>query len=224
MLKKSISDLSKQTNKLATVGSKKGFLSQGKNSNNLSIEDGSQREITSATDIVMHFAGDEIESFFHKNLFELFDKDGSGYLSYSEFCDLCKYMGLSLDQEQSLRLFAIADENQNNYIEVHEFEKAMEQVKITIALNTLHDLGVTPAALIWTGVVTILTLFILLLFVFMGIFAFSKAESFSAVINSFLPLFAGIIALARGINVEEKVEEAKEMISNVIDRFKRSME
>jgi hypothetical protein len=172
----------------------------------------------------MHFGGDEIESFFHKNLFELFDKDGSGYISYSEFCDLCKYMGLSLNQEQSLRLFAISDKNQNNYIEVQEFEKAMKHVKNSIALETLEELGVTPAALIWTGVSTILTLFVLMVFVFMGIFAFSKAESFSAVINSFLPLFAGIVALARGINVEEKVEEAKELIMKCVDKFHSSTE
>ena len=63
----------------------------------------------------MQYVGSAVTDLLFKDLFMKFDKDKTGYISYPEFCDLCKYMGLHMDEQKSLRIFSLADTNNNNH-------------------------------------------------------------------------------------------------------------
>ena len=184
------------------------------------LGDVAKDQIGALSTSAMQSAGSLVTDLLYKDLFNMFDKDMSGYIDYSEFCDLCKYMGLHLDQEHSLKLFAMADTDQNNCIEVWEFQKAMLLIKLEIAREALKKLGLTTEDLIWFGVLTLIYLILALTFIFLGIFAFSKVEGFNAVINSLLPLCAGIAAAARNIDLKDSIEKVKDYIKSLIQKLK----
>ena len=154
------------------------------------------------------------------DIFKKFDKDRSGYIDYNEFCELTKYMGLFLDKEESLKLFSMADRNNNNQIELREFKYAMALLKLRIAYETLRKLGLTIEDLIWYGFFAMIFLLLVFVFIFLGISAFSKSEGFNAVINSLLPLTAGAASAARKVDIKGALEKVKGFVQNSISRLK----
>lgn len=154
------------------------------------------------------------------DIFKQFDKDKSGYIDYNEFCELCKYMGLFLDKEESLKLFSMADRNNNNQIDMREFKYAMALLKLRIAYETLRKLGLTIEDLVWYGVFGLIFLVLVLVFIFLGITAFSKAEGFNAVINSLLPLTAGVASAARRIDIQGSIEKIKDFVQKAVSKLK----
>ena len=133
-------------------------------------------------------------------------------------------MGLYLNQEESLRMYALANTNDNNYIDYWEFQNAIFLIKQKIALETLQELGVTTQDLVIYGYTILIFLILAMIFVFLGIFAFSKAEGFNSVINSILPFIAGVAAGTRTIDIKEKIESAKKFIKEMISEFQRKLE
>ena len=130
-------------------------------------------------------------------------------------------MGLFLDKEKSLKLFSMADRNNNNQIELKEFKFAMALLKREIAYETLKKLGLTLEDLVWYGIMAMIFLILVFIFIFLGISAFSKAEGFNAVINSLLPLTAGAAAAARKIDIKGAIEKVKGFVQNIITRLKK---
>ena len=122
----------------------------------------------------------------------MFDKDLSGTLDFAEFCELCKYMGLFLNRETLLQLYAEVDENNSNSIEFEEFELAINLLKRSVVNEALAIQGFTRQDLIQMLLVAGLFLLMLFAFIFVGVSAFSTADGFSAVINSILPAVAGL--------------------------------
>jgi hypothetical protein len=155
------------------------------------------------------------------DMFKQFDKDRSGYIDYNEFCEMCKYMGLFLDKEKSLKLFSMADRSNNNQIELSEFKYAMALLKLQIAYETLKKLGLTLEDLVWYGILAMIFLLLLFVFIFLGISAFSRAEGFNAVVNSCLPLTAGAAMAARKIDIKGALEKVKGFVQNIIMKLKK---
>ena len=133
-------------------------------------------------------------------------------------------MGLYLNQEESLKMYALANTNDNSYIDYWEFQNAIFLIKQKIALETLQELGVTTQDLVIYGYTILIFLILAMIFVFLGIFAFSKAEGFNSVINSILPFIAGVAAGTRTIDIKEKIESAKKFIKEMISEFQRKLE
>ena len=133
-------------------------------------------------------------------------------------------MGLYLNQEESLKMYALANTNDNNYIDYWEFQNAIFLIKQKIALETLQELGVTTQDLVIYGYIILIFLTLSMIFVFLGIFAFSKAEGFNSVVNSILPFIAGVAAGTRTIDIKEKIESAKKFIKEMISEFQRKLE
>jgi hypothetical protein len=191
------------------------------------LKEESKKLIASTTDslaknFMTSLSGTPVDTMF-RDLFKLIDKDQSGYLCYIEFWDLWKYMGLYLNQEESLEMFALSDSDNSGYIDYFEFQKAVILIKVKIAYETLKKLGITTEDLIWFGIATLIYLFLMLVFIFLGIFAFSKAEGFNSVVNSILPLAAGVLAALRGVDMKEKIDAAKEYIQKMITEFQRAI-
>jgi len=133
-------------------------------------------------------------------------------------------MGLYLNQEESLKMYALANTNDNNYIDYWEFQNAIFLIKQKIALETLQELGVTTQDLVIYGYIILIFLTLSMIFVFLGIFAFSKAEGFNSVVNSILPFIAGVAAGTRTIDIKEKIESAKKFIKEMISEFQKKLE
>lgn len=133
-------------------------------------------------------------------------------------------MGLYLNEEESLKMFALADTNDNNFIDYWEFQNAIFLIKQKIALETLQELGVTTQDLVIYGYTILIFLILAMTFLFLGIFAFSKAEGFNSVVNSILPLIAGIAAGTRTIDMKEKIDSAKKFIKEMIAEFQRKLD
>ena len=220
-MKQSINDMTRQGSRIVTNALKQGGKELSKTSSLTYLGNTIKQEISSVSETALQTSGTYITELLYKDLFKMFDKDGSGYISYSEFCDLCRYMGLYLSEERMLKLFSQADTNQNNYIEIWEFQTAMLLINHQIVIQTLRKLGVTTGDLILFGVLTVIYLLLVLTFIFLGIFAFSRAEGFNAVVNSILPLAAGFAAGARRLDMKEKIEQAKSFIRDLISKFRR---
>ncbi len=127
-----------------------------------------------------------------KDMFKMFDKDRSGSLDFDEFCELCKYMGLFLNRETLLQLYAEADENDNNNIEFEEFQLAINLLKKQVGNDALGMMGLSRQDLMQVLIIAGCFLLLLFAFIFVGVTAFSTADGFSAVINSILPAAAGL--------------------------------
>ncbi|CAI2364557.1 unnamed protein product [Moneuplotes crassus] len=170
-----------------------------------------------AGNFVISSVGNQMTDLVYKDLFTMFDRDGSGVISYGEFKDLCRYMGLQMNEERSLKLFAQADYSGNNYIDSEEFGKAMVLIKLELAQNSLRELGLTTDDLITFGILAIAYLVVGLAFIFLGIFAFSRADSFSAVINSVFPIAAGASSVSQSSSIYDRVKMVE---AHIAESFK----
>jgi hypothetical protein len=121
-------------------------------------------------------------------------------------------------------MFSQANTNSNNYIDYWEFQNAILLIKLKIVQDTLVKIGVTSEDLIWIGALTLIYLILVITFIFLGIFAFSKAEGFNAVVNSILPFLAGVAAGTRSIDIKEKLESAKAYVKELIMDYQRKID
>jgi hypothetical protein len=161
-----------------------------------------------------------VDSSFFKELFKKFDKDGNGSLSFDEFNDLCKNMGLMMSDEEALELFSKVDQDKDNKITLMEFEDASKIIIEQVAKKTLTKLGLTLEDLIRIGVTTLLFLMLILSFIFLGIMAFSKAEGFNAMINSLFPCLAGVGTAVSSLDVKSAAEKVKKHVKKVLQFLK----
>jgi len=164
-----------------------------------------------------------VDSMFFRELFKRFDKDGNGSLSFDEFNDLCKNMGLMMSDEQALELFSKVDADKDNKIGMNEFEDAAQMIIGIVASNTLTRLGLTLEDLVKIGVGAFLFLVLILTFIFLGIFAFSKAEGFNSIINSLFPCMAGIGTGASTIDIKSAAEKVKKTVKKVLTSLKNKI-
>ena len=141
--------------------------------------------------------------------FARFDADNSGFVDYNEFLELCQYMGLHMDKEKTLKLFSAADHDNDNHLDLREFQLAMVFLKLEIAYDTFKKLEMTTEDLVWFAVLGIIYLLLMFTFIFLGIAAFSKAEGFNSVINSLLPIAAGLAAGARNLDLKAAIDKVK---------------
>ena len=131
-------------------------------------------------------------------LFTKFDKDGSGAISFSEFCELSKYMGLFLPEEELMKLFTQADSNASNEIDYHEFEAVLERIKHEITKTAVRMVGATQSDLISALIASVVFLLLLFIFIFIGLSVFQSSSTFNTLIDSTLPALAGVgLALQR---------------------------
>ena len=153
------------------------------------------------------------------DMFRRFDVDNSGFIDFNEYWELTRYMGLKLDKERTLKLFATADRDNDNKLDLREFQVAMLLIKLYIAEDTLKKVGLTREDLIWFAIFGIIYLLLLFVFIFCGIATFSKAEGFNSVVNSIMPMFAGIAAAARNIDLKAAIEKVKIFVEDILKRM-----
>lgn len=83
------------------------------------------------------------EAFNMTELFNMFDKDGSGNIDFNEFIDLCKYLGINLGEENMLQLFARSDKDHDGMVNYDEFAQAMIYLRYFVAKQSLEKIGLS---------------------------------------------------------------------------------
>ena len=129
-------------------------------------------------------------------------------------------MGLYVNKERTLKLFAKTDVNGNGTMEFDEFEYAMNQLKIEIAYDTLKKLNQTSEELVWVAISALIFLLLLFIFIFIGISAFGRAAEFNAVVSSLLPLSAGMIASLPSFGTASTYRKVRNVVHDLIVRMK----
>merc|ERR1711871_30363 len=123
-----------------------------------------------------------------QQLFRMLDVDKSNSISFYEFEELCKHMSLFLPPERSAKLFSMTDQRGNGRIDFDEFDGCIQMLQREMMWVVISELGVQPWQLALAFVGTCLFLFLLFVFIFLGILSFQSSDSFSACINSLLPM------------------------------------
>jgi hypothetical protein len=157
-----------------------------------------------------------------RKLFREFDHDQSGYIDFNEFTEMTKSMGLFLKKDELVKLFATVDRKGVGQIGYDQFQNAIYNLQGQIGRRVLEKAGLTIEDLLMALIIAIFTLVMFLLFIFMGIMAFSTVTPFSGSINSIFPMVAGL--LKRGVqNAEGVTKEIKGVITRVIGQIREEV-
>lgn len=124
-------------------------------------------------------------------IFELLDKDGTGTISWSEFIEVCKLMEINISNDNLMRIFSAADKHGEGSLDMEAFIYAFFRLRLIVVYEALIKIGLTREEMMIGLVLSVLFLLVLFVFIFIGINAFSYANSFGSVINSILPAAAG---------------------------------
>jgi len=141
-----------------------------------------------------------------KDLFIALDQEGNGNgkVDKEEFTQMVKRLKMEFTPHRVNEIFANVKNKKlsqdNEELNLEEFEKAMTYVNEKKAAMSLDMLELSPSYLTFTLGYMIVTLALLLIFIFLGIEAFSIGGSFGAVINSLIPCSATVGASAQSGN------------------------
>ena len=128
-----------------------------------------------------------------------------------------------MDKNKMLKLFSSADRDDDFHLNLHEFQYAILLLKIEIATDTLKRLGMTTEDLIWFGIMGLIMLLLLFAFIFFGISAFSKADVFNSIINSIMPIIAGVAVAARKLDLKDEIEKVKSFVEKILSEYRKKI-
>jgi len=155
------------------------------------------------------------------DLFALTDIDGNGKISMEEFNMCMVRLGYKLLPSRVTEVFSKVKKDLTvQELNEREFKAALEYLQVSVASNTLSMLGKSwPRLLAWLAILTCL-LVLVIVFIFLGMSAFTTGGTFSAIINSGMTIAAGLATFkkgaTRGTDQEEKRQET-ETIEQVHD-------
>ncbi len=145
---------------------------------------------------------------------------GDGVISFDDFRELCKFLHLHLTREEAARVFALADASSTGGIDRNEFAGTLQIIAHRVVAQVLERLHISPEYLVFFFVYTVTALFLLLAFIFTGIFAFATGTDFGAVVNSMMPIGGGVCL---GRNPQDP-SQLKELIETVVQSVLKGMQ
>ena len=155
----------------------------------------------------------------YEELFRRLDQDNSGMLDMHEFKDLLAYYGLNPTQHQLVELFSKFDEDASGLIDLEEFRTAIDFLTNDVTEHALVLMGLDPKTLYFGLFIVLVFLSAFFVFIFCGIAAFENFGSFQAVINSFLPVIAGMASNAASthFDLNEVTDLVLEKVSTALE-------
>lgn len=100
-----------------------------------------------------------------------------------------------------------ADENLNNQIDLTEFFNAIDLLKKRIAQDAMWELGFTSKTLYSNFFLRFIILFLILVYMVMGLSLFSTPNDFfNVILNAAIPILVGVLLMSI-INLDRKKEE-----------------
>lgn len=164
---------------------------------------------------------DNIDESCTTNFSQLFleaDLDSSGVLDSAEFMELTRKMGLRLSKQHAMRIFAQADTNGSGFIDYTEFDMAIKLLREETTQSTLSKLRVDSETLIMLFFAIMIYLVGFLLFLFLGIGAFTTGTTFAAIVNSIMPMLAGL-SLSRSGEESNLIDQNDSKIEKITKRM-----
>ena len=144
-------------------------------------------------------------------LFEHFVGTGENKLmSFDEFKKIFTELNLKVPHARIMKIFSQADKNKKGGLNYSDFCVALNLIKEEFVFEMMNQLNISIDDIIKAVIYTITMLLLLLIFIFVGIQAFSPSSPFSSVINSLLPVGAGIVS-NRTNDKSEKTSEVTEI-------------
>lgn len=122
-----------------------------------------------------------------------------------------------------LEVFTKVDKTHSDSMDIHQYKKAMTILKEDVAMKALDKMHLTTFTLYMVLATVIIFLLVLLMFIFIGIIAFSPVNSFSGVVNSIMPIAAGAGANSKGHTskqLEKVMEKLEGSVKQVIKNLK----
>jgi hypothetical protein len=124
---------------------------------------------------------------------QLFEKvrKSKNTINFEEFKDISVQLGLSINTERLLNIFAKHDTDGSAALDFSEFKNAIDMLQDDIVALALKYLSLSTEQIVAAICIGTVYLFGLLLFLFCGAYSFTDGDVFGASIQSLLPLAAG---------------------------------
>jgi len=128
-----------------------------------------------------------------EKLFDAFDLDGAGLMSFKEFEIAFKYLVYPkrLTRVVVYRLFTRADRDNTGELTLPQFKLALESFATELSAKVLERQGLSEGRLAATLFSEICLLLLVMVFILLGISAFTTAGGFESTVSALLPLAAG---------------------------------
>ena len=154
-----------------------------------------------------------------EKLFEAFDLDGAGTLTFNEFEVVVKYLvhPQRLTRTTVVRLFNRADRDDRGELSLMQFKYSLVGLADELCEAVLERRGLSEANLMIKLVRDVCLLLVAFAFIFLSIVAFTTAGSFESSINSLLPIAAGVGVTAGGDAEPPGDEDSQELNDQVED-------
>lgn len=150
-------------------------------------------------------AGDTREVVYEK-LFNQFDVDKNGSIDLEEFMQLTRAVQLNVSEVRAVSLFASVDPDASGTLDLTEFVEAMVKFEEMVADDAMKKVGFDERSLVLAIAMAAALLLLLFIFILIGIQAFTTGTSFSAVINSIIPVAASLGLSQQGSRKESGIQ------------------
>merc|ERR1711907_285715 len=147
--------------------------------------------------------GEEVSLY---DAFVMYDTTGDGMIDYYEYRDLLIKLDLDLSEDNKRRLFCEVDVNNTGTLEFSEFEEIMQLLKEKQKQQAMEKMGFTEENLIIALVIFAIWLILLIVFLLVGVSAFTNGQDFGACINA---LMTGGAAASSTAGSKDKPDEAQ---------------
>jgi len=125
------------------------------------------------------------------SLFRHFDEDNSGAIDYGEFKSLLKSLQLPLSEYRAMKFFAVCA-GADGCMDQEEFTMCMCNLEIQVTQEVVDAMKMDSLTLIKKCAKAFFVLVLLVVFVMLGISAFTTGSTSGMVVNSALPLVAAV--------------------------------
>lgn len=150
------------------------------------------------------------------------NRNKTGKVHFYEFVEVLRKFNLHITQEKAKDIFAWADVHGSCCLEIDQIVVAVERVKKLVAQDVISELGISPEQMWREFALLLIVLLVAFTFIFLCITAFTTGSDFGAVINSLLPMGAGV-ALTGGDNSNRIKETLKHVMEKLEDTLQKVM-
>ena len=140
-------------------------------------------------------AGRDFTAAFTDHVFEVFDKDGSGTVSLSEFASLLKRIGLFISETDARSIFNRVDASGDGEITKEEFHVVVQSLQDMVCVEVLERLNLKDSQVAGAVAFVGFGLVLFLSFILLGTLTLANGTDFTAVVAGGLPLLSGGISL-----------------------------
>ena len=160
-----------------------------------------------------------------KELFRLVEMEGSGNggINREEFQSLALKLGMMMSEHRIAEIFSrCKDKNSKkvNELDEKEFEDAIMYIQFKRVGEALNILGLSRGQLIFLFIMLTIILLLMFGFIFVGIAAFSIGGTFGSIINSILPVSAGV-AVSKQAPIDLNGKEWLRKLENAVNEVRQ---